>query len=55
MQITEFEIADCWSEEEIMIYRDKLQREIEIFNKAMELKIQRLEKLTLDNNLYKKL
>lgn len=45
MQITPYEIADCWTEEEILKYSQKLNEEIQIFNQAIELKIKRLENL----------
>lgn len=45
MQIAPYEIADCWSEEDILKYFQKLNGEIEVFNQAVELKIKRLENL----------
>lgn len=47
MQITCCEIADCWTEEEILKYWKKLDQEIEVFNQAIELKIKRLENLKI--------
>jgi len=51
MQITIYEIADCWSEKEILEYRKKLEEEIETFNQAIELKIKRLENIKINSNV----
>jgi hypothetical protein len=42
-----YEIADCFSEEEILQYREELKKAIDIFNKAISLKIIRLENLKI--------
>lgn len=43
MPITPWEIADCWTEEEILIYQKELEEKIKIFNKAIQIKIERLK------------
>lgn len=43
MQITSYEIADCWTEEEILIFRKKLCEDIKVFNEGLEIKIERLK------------
>jgi hypothetical protein len=48
MQITIWEIADCWSEEEILKYQKELLKSINILNKTLDLKIERLQKLKIE-------
>lgn len=43
MQITSYEIADCWTEQQILQFRKKLLEEISLLNEALEIKIQRLK------------
>jgi hypothetical protein len=53
MQITIWEIADCLTEEELLKYRKELSSEIEIFNRAIELKMARLENLKIKEPITK--
>ena len=43
MQITIWEIADCWTESEILQYRKQLLEQIKVFDEAMKIKITRLQ------------
>lgn len=48
MQITPYEIADCWTEEEIIKFRKESLEALEILNAALDIKIQRMQNLKLD-------